>query len=198
MNEDDLSARCAEPEEDDQQLRGIEVSFAVPTYLTPSQQDRLRSLLTEIVNNPKNQPKEGVHWLGFTGGKMNYSRVDCMLLGKHQGPLPPDDGEEPECDSSVLCFGSMARPFSSEKEREKVLEERRPSEFTCPKCGGHSFGSNSDCGQYVRCCNGRGQRGTINGAGRFVPVEGPDEPSIRCDFTWPETDDAKYGLKPLR
>lgn len=188
--------RLAPPEEDDVRLVGIEVGFAIETWVSPSQQRRLSELLREIVDNPKNTPKEGVHWLGFTGGKMNFSEVDCKLLGTKPGPNPPADGEEPQCDDSILCFGSMSRGFVSERERADALEERRPSEFTCPQCGGHAFGSNRlEDGKLERYCNGRGQRVRFID-GRSVPIEGPDEPSIRCDFKWHEDDDRKYGLKP--
>ena len=204
MNEEvkeiDVNDRCAEPDEDDCCLTRIEINFAIPTYLSQARQVRLIELMNELVDDLKNAPKEGVHWLGSIGGKMSFSLVDNALLRKHRhpdDPEPPADGEEPTCQDDVLCLESSCRSFNSEKERTRELERRRPSKFTCPKCGGGSFGSNqrSEDGKLIRYCNGRGQRGYLNHE-KFVPLEGPDEPKIRCDFTWHEDDDLKYGLKP--
>jgi len=203
VKEIDVNDRCAPSDEDDCELNRIEINFAIPTYLSQAQQGKLIELINEVVRDPKNEPKEGVHWLGFIGGKLSFSMVDNALLRRqrHPGdPPPPADGEEPTCQDDVLCLESNCRSFNSEKEKERVLKRRedaRPSKFTCPKCGGGSFGSNKagEDGKLVRYCNGRGQRGKI-GPNGFVPIEGPDEPRIRCDFTWHEDDDAKYGLKP--
>jgi hypothetical protein len=198
----DENDRCAEADDDDCLLDRIEINFAIPIYLSHSQQRRMHELIHEIVRDHKNQPKEGVHWLSMTGSKPNFSAVDCNLLGLKPGPNPPADGEEPNYDALVLCFGSSARSFNSERERAREIERRRKSEFTCPQCGGHTYGSNvadvtaeGKGRQWVRYCNGRGQRGKFID-GKFVPIEGPQEPTIRCDFTWPESDDLKYGLKP--
>ena len=57
------------------------------------------------------------------------------------------------------------------------------SEFTCPQCGSHMFGS-SNCtgpGPVTRHCHGY----------KEVALG-----SISCSFSWPESEDAKYGLKP--
>lgn len=206
MNEEvkeiDVNDRCAEHAEDDCELTRIEINFAIPTYLSQHQQGRLIELLNEVVNDPKNAPKEGVHWLGFIGGKLSFSLVDNALLRKDRrpgDPPPPADGEEPTCQDDVLCLESSCRSFNSEKEKQRVLKRRedaKPSKFVCPKCGGGSFGSNRlEDGKLQRYCNGRGQRGRISNEG-FVPTEGPDEPQIRCDFIWHEDDDLRYGLKP--
>ncbi|HEX6602550.1 MAG TPA: hypothetical protein VF030_07885 [Solirubrobacterales bacterium] len=47
------------------------------------------------------------------------------------------------------------------------------SQFTCPRCGSHEFGS-SNCvtGPVMRKCGG-------------------------CNFRWPESDDHRYGLEPV-
>lgn len=193
----DLNERCAEPAEDDCRLTSIEINFAIPTYLSQAQQGQLIELISKVVKDPKNAPKEGLHWLGFIGGKMSFSNVDSALLERAPSADPPADGEEPTSKDDVLCLESYCRSFSSEQERERTLEARRPSEFTCPKCGGHTYGSNIGIGEYIRYCNGRGQRGRFQD-GVFVPLEGPNEPRIRCSFTWPEGDDRKYGLKPPR
>jgi len=172
MNNDEIAAidtddRCAAPENDDCKLTGIEIHFSIPTYLSQKQQGQLSELISKVVGDPKNVPKEGVHWLSYVGG-----------------------------DDNTLHLGSSCRSFNSEKERKRELERRRPSEFTCPKCGGHAFGSNNlEDGKLQRYCNGRGQRGRFS-QDKFIPNEGPDEPHVRCDFVWHEDDDLKYGLKP--
>lgn len=52
--------------------------------------------------------------------------------------------------------------------------------FTCPRCRESHFGSmRMEDGTYRRYCNGH----TLNGA--------------RCNFSWPEADDALYGLEPI-
>lgn len=52
------------------------------------------------------------------------------------------------------------------------------SQFTCPQCSSHHFGSYSEDGGHTlnRLCNG------YLGRGR------------RCNFSWPARDDQKYGL----
>ena len=196
INMIDVNDRCAEPAEDDCKLTSIEINFAIPTYLSQALQGQLIELITKVVRDPKNEPREGLHWLASIGGKMSYSNIDSALLRRTPSAEPPADGEEPTCQDDVLCLETTCRSFSSEAERARTLERRRPSEFTCPKCGGHTYGSNKDADEWVRYCNGRGQRGHISADGKFIPLEGPDEPQVRCDFTWPERDDRKYGLKP--
>ncbi len=163
----DTNERCAAPDADDLKLEQITIKFAVPVYLSSSAQGRLATFIASLVAEPKNTPTEGRHWLFGVSGT-----------------------------EGRLCFESGCRSFNSEEERARVLEERRPSQFTCPKCGGHSFGSHTDEAGWVRYCNGRGQRIRITKDLKAVPVDGPDEPQIRCDFTWPASDDLKYGLKP--
>lgn len=181
--------RCAQPVEDDCKVSSVEISFAIPSYITQAQRRQLYDLIREIADAPVNTPKEGVHWLSFTGSKLNFSRIDAALLGVPSGDNPPADGEEPIADDSILQFATYARGFATKRERDRTLEERRPSEFTCPRCGGHSFWSHTTEGGLRRRCGGRGQYVR-------VPIEGPQEPSIRCNFTWLEKDDQEYGLKP--
>lgn len=164
----DLNERCTSPDEDDQEVRSIIVRFAIPIWLSPARQRQVGELIQKIVEDSKNTPTEGIHWLSTVSG-------DERFYGLH--------------------FDTSARSFNSEEERASYLEARRPSEFTCPKCGGHAFGSYGGVGGWVRYCNGRGQRVKMVG-GKSQPIEGPDEPTIRCDFTWPQSDDRKYGLKP--
>lgn len=55
------------------------------------------------------------------------------------------------------------------------------SQFTCPQCGGHTFGSTLTAGTFditERHCNGYFQDGTS------------------CRFTWKPADDTAYGLAP--
>jgi hypothetical protein len=57
------------------------------------------------------------------------------------------------------------------------------SEFRCPKCGSSFFRTDIGADLWIRHCKGRyiGSKGRYEYAG--------------CDFTWPITDDAKYGLE---
>lgn len=193
--------RCAQPgPEHHTPLRRIEIDFAIPTYLTRSQEGRLQDLVSEVIDAPVNEPLNGVHWLFGIGSKPCFSESDAKFLGKPVEEGAPADGEEPVFDHDVLHFESSARGFSADRERERVLkerEDRKPSEFTCPKCGGHAFGSSGvDANnRQMRYCNGRGQRGKFI-EGEFIPIEGRGEPQVRCDFTWPDSDDLKYGIKP--
>ncbi len=63
-------------------------------------------------------------------------------------------------------------------------EVKRPT-FTCPKCGGHYFGTRGveDWSKAIGYCTW------------YLPaVEG--SPVRRCDFTWPRAEDEKYGVGP--
>ncbi len=203
MNEElpelNLDERCAAPDKDAVLVRRIEINFDLPSYLSQQHIRKLYELVGAIVDEPANEPKEGLHWLSFTGSKLNFSRADAMLLGGAVGEDPPADGEEPEVVPDVVCFNTAVRSWSTAQERERTLAARAGrahTEFTCPKCGGHSFGSSGKNaqGKWDRYCNGRGQRGRVVGD-RFIPHEGPDEPIVRCDFTWNEDDDQMYGLR---
>ncbi len=120
----ELDDRYAEPDEDDVKVSSIEVSFAIPVYITQEQQRALHDLLDSITDSPKNTPKEGVHWFSSSGAKPNYSAIDAGFLGVAPGPNPPADGEEPTFDETVLCLSTSARSFNSDRERERELKRR--------------------------------------------------------------------------
>ena len=120
----DLDDRCAEPAEDDVKVERIECNFAIPVFITQEQQGRLHALMDEIAESPKNTPKEGVHWFSFNGAKLNFSAIDSALLRQPVGSNPPPNGEEPEVDETVLCFGTSARSFNSEREKARELRRR--------------------------------------------------------------------------
>lgn len=122
----DLSERL-QPPPDGITVEKIEVEFDIPVTLSSDQHRKLHALVTEIADSPWNQPKDGVLWFGFEGGRLNLSRVDAALMGKVPGPNPPPDGEEPESDDTVLVLGVHARAFHSPQERETVERERRRS-----------------------------------------------------------------------
>lgn len=70
---------------------------------------------------------------------------------------------------------------------------KKLGEFTCPKCGGHTWGWTGvngvdENGTHIRKCSGEIEKRRANegpSGGHFVTRE-------RCDFTWKATDDAKY------
>lgn len=115
--------RLAEPGEDDQVIQRFEVEFGMPVAITPEQQRKLHDVISEIIDSPVNQLKEGVHWLAGMGHKPSYSKADAAFLGKPVDPNAPDTGE-PEYDRDTLFFESCARRFVSEKERARVLARR--------------------------------------------------------------------------
>lgn len=128
MTDADLSIRCGECAEDDacEELRSIELNFAIPITMTQDQQRRLLDLMSEIVSEPYNQPRDGVHWVGFVGSRLTYSNVDAALLGK---PCSidldrPADGEEPTSEDDVFVAESSARGFGWANERSRVQADR--------------------------------------------------------------------------
>lgn len=127
--EADLSARITECTEDDacEELRSIEINFAIPVTMTQDMQRRLLCWIDELVSEDFNQPKEGVHWASFIGGKLKFSDVDAALLGKPRCPDPdkPANGEEPVSQDDVYCVETAARGFQWTKEQERILQERR-------------------------------------------------------------------------
>jgi hypothetical protein len=124
----DLNVRCAECSEDDacEELRSIELNFAIPVTMTQEYQRRLMDLMQEMVSEPYNQPKDGVHWVGFVGNKLTFSDVDSAVLGKPRSEDPdrPKNGEEPTGDDSVFVAETSARSFGWTKERDDVQAER--------------------------------------------------------------------------
>jgi len=112
------------PYDDACEMQKIEVDFAIPVFMTQEQQRRLYELITDIVKSPWNQFHEGVHWLAGVGSRPNFSQADAVFLGKPVDPNTPASGE-PTFDDSVFHMETCARPFVSEKERERVLRERK-------------------------------------------------------------------------
>jgi hypothetical protein len=133
-------------------VQQIEVNFEMPVTLTKDQHHRLYALMDEIVNSQWNQPTNGVHWLSFEGGRLNFSRRDAAFLGKAPGPDPvPNDGEEPTCDDDVLVLSSTARGFLNADEQERVRLERACLGY-CIVCHEPQFHSPAG----ITCPNGHG------------------------------------------
>lgn len=112
------------PDEDASQISRIEIDFGLSVYLTQAQQRKLVDLIEEITKQPWNAPEEGVHWLSGSGSKPRFSQVDALFLGKEVDPNAPISGE-PEFDNEILVFETHAREFVTQKERERVLNERK-------------------------------------------------------------------------
>lgn len=125
MNNYNPDDRCGEPPdgECDQRLSSLEVSFAIPCYVTLDQLKRLHALVDEIVEAPCNQPKEGVHWPAGCGAKPQWSQVDSRLLGLIVDAEAPESGE-PTFDNDVYFIETCSRGFVSEEERERKLKRR--------------------------------------------------------------------------
>jgi hypothetical protein len=101
----------------------IEIEFGINVAITQYQQRMLHELISEIVSDPWNQPKEGVHWLAGSGSKPRYSQADCHFLGIPVDANAPIAGE-PTFDDCTLFMETCARGFVSETERERKLKER--------------------------------------------------------------------------
>ena len=114
-------AKC--PDEDASWMERLEVDFAKPVLMTQDQQRRLHAIISEIVDSPWNQPKEGVHWLAGCGSKPNWSKADCHILGKRPEPGAPESGG-PTFDDTVFYMETCARAFVSDKERARVMKRR--------------------------------------------------------------------------
>jgi hypothetical protein len=121
MNSSERCGTCPDP--DASEIQAIEISFAIPVFMTQDQQGRLIRLVDDIIDQPWNEPLEGVHWMAEVGAKPNWSQIDAALLEKPVDPNAPATGE-PTFDDSVFSIGSCARGFVSEKERDQVLERR--------------------------------------------------------------------------
>lgn len=126
MLEKDYSKRLG-PTPDYTPLKSIEIVFGAPVYLHRRDERILCELIDSIVKRPYNQFVEGVHWVSEVGSKPNWSVRDAILLGRDPGPeaARPEDGGEPTFDDGVLQITTTARPFVSEKERQRVLSERK-------------------------------------------------------------------------
>lgn len=120
----DPADRCGEPtDEDSACVRSLEVSFAIPVWMTQEQMRRFNELVREITYAPCNQPKEGVHWPAGFGSKPHWSQVDAIMLRKPAEPGAPETGE-PTFDDDVYYIETCSREFVSDKERERKLKER--------------------------------------------------------------------------
>lgn len=95
----------------------------------------------------------------------NQHHVKCLI------DLPPG-----WADMSAAELGEAIRIDAT------VIEpELPPSQFTCPKCGSHFWATRNHGGplaEWIGFCKG----------GRYG-----EQPTL-CDFEWPRTDDAKYGI----
>lgn len=115
----DPNIRLAVPDDEDvETISSIEMTFAIPVYVTQGQMDQLRAVMTAIIASPCNTPKEGVHWLCSEGSKPKWSQTDARFLNKSIDPSAPIDGE-PEYDHSIHMLESSARGFLSNEERER-------------------------------------------------------------------------------
>lgn len=121
------------PEEDTSPISVLEVHFGMPVRLTRDQYRRFDALVEEIVKDPHNQPQHGVHWLSGGGSRPNFSAIDAALLNVPVGPGAVDNGEEPTFDDTVYQLVTMARGFLSERERQRVEQERAIVDI-CPQC----------------------------------------------------------------
>lgn len=88
-------------------VKSIEVAFAIPVNITRAQEKRLHELLDDIVSHPSNQLVDGVHWVSAHGGKILWR-----------------EPEEPDIDMDILAIETSARPFVSDRERDRTLKER--------------------------------------------------------------------------
>ena len=105
------------------ELSRIEVSFALPIYLTQEKQRELIGLIESIVKEPWNQLEEGVHWVSGIGSRPSFSKADAVFLGRPVDPDAPESGE-PTFDDAILSIDTCAREFVSERERERVMKRR--------------------------------------------------------------------------
>lgn len=125
MTDDDYdpSVRLAPAPADTQLVSAIELTFAIPVYMTKEQWLRLRDTVIEITEATCNTPQEGVHWLCSEGSKPSWSKLDSQFMGKAVDPAAPENGE-PSFDSSIQVMESAARGFVTDEERTRVLAQR--------------------------------------------------------------------------
>lgn len=103
--------------EDDSLVSKVEISFAIPVFITQEQQSALAQVIDTITSRECNIPENGVHWLFGTGGKPRWSQCDARLLQQPTTADAPEEGE-PTFDDSILWFETSARDFVSDKERD--------------------------------------------------------------------------------
>lgn len=119
----DPEVRLAPPADDASCVSAIEISFAIPCYVTQEQMHRIREVVIEITEERCNTPKEGVHWLCSEGCKPQWSQYDARFMGKPVDPTAPLEGE-PTFDDSIHVMESSARGFVSDEERVRKLAKR--------------------------------------------------------------------------
>lgn len=124
MSDDyDPNERLAPPPEDSSPLRAIEITFAIPSYVTHEQWAKLREVVEAIIAAPCNTPVEGVHWLCGEGCKPQWSQFDAAFLGLPADPTAPEEGG-PIFDEGVHVLESAARGFVSADERQRKIARR--------------------------------------------------------------------------
>jgi hypothetical protein len=104
----DLPDREGEPSADDCLVERIEISFAIPSWITPEQQMEIADFVQSVAKRPCNTPRNGVHWHFGSGSKPSYSQADQRFLGLPVDLNAPETGE-PEFDDTVLFFETATR-----------------------------------------------------------------------------------------
>lgn len=116
--------RLRKPTVEDTCIESFEVAFQIPVYLTPAHQWLLNSIISAIVRDPLNQFEEGVHWLAEQGSKPTWSKKDAEIFGFETTSDAHDEGE-PTFDNTTLYYGTCAREFVSEEEKQKYQQRRQ-------------------------------------------------------------------------
>lgn len=116
--------RRAQPEDDDDVVQAIEISFAIPVYVKQLDYSLLNVLLDRIISRPANQLVDGCHWLAGQGCKPTWSQNDSRFLGITVDPGAPESGE-PTFDDSVFFAESAARPYHDDDEKKKSAATQR-------------------------------------------------------------------------
>lgn len=123
--------RLAGPPDDRTAVGSIEISFAMPVYVTSQQEMRLHDLVRDIVYSPCNQPVDGVHWPSSNGCKPIWSKQDAKFLGKEAAHDAPESGE-PAFIDSIHFIETSARAFLSPEEKASTLRDRARKQADCP------------------------------------------------------------------
>ena len=91
----------------------IEVDFAVPVELTDKEMRQIHQIVDAACR--RTETDSMVHWAAGCGHKPQFSKADCLFLGKESDPNAPDSGE-PTFDSSVFYIETCARErYESER-----------------------------------------------------------------------------------
>ena len=121
----DPNKRQASPADNDVRALAIKVNFAIPVFISQSQQSRLADLIEDIARNPKNVPAGGIHWQSECGAEPHWSEADAIFLGIAPEAGAPAKGE-PTFDDDVLFFGTSCRQaYDSEIRREAHRKAQR-------------------------------------------------------------------------